>query len=194
MRAIGKTKNIDLFIYSRGGAIDVPWRIASALRQASERWHVLVPFRANSAATLIALGADEIVFGRHGELGPIDPILTHVVQTPAGMVQENINVEDLLSYVRFLRERIGLSDQASLTQGLGKLADRLDAVLLGNAYRTHTHIRDVARRMISSRREPPKEQVLETAHFGQSERSFRPIMNARFGDRERGRCDAGRFL
>lgn len=158
LRSMGKPECIDLFIYSRGGAIDVPWRIASALRQASPCWNILVPFRANSAATLIALGADQIVFGRHGELGPIDPILT--IERPTG--QENINVEDLMSYVRFMRERAGLSDQDALTQSMGKLVDRLDAVLLGNAYRTHSHIRDVARRMIASRKKPPKEQVLET--------------------------------
>jgi hypothetical protein len=167
LRTFGKkTDKIDLFIYSRGGAIDVPWRIASALRQASDCWNILVPFRANSAATLIALGADQIVFGRHGELGPIDPILSveRMVRGPGGggSVQENINVEDLMSYVRFVRERAGLSDQASLTHSLAKLTDRLDALLLGNAYRTHSHIRDVARRMISSRKEAPKEQTLET--------------------------------
>ena len=44
-----------------GGAIDVPWRIATALRAAADEWNMLIPFRANSAATLLALGADEIV-------------------------------------------------------------------------------------------------------------------------------------
>jgi Serine dehydrogenase proteinase len=164
LRELGHVKRLDLFLYSRGGAIDVPWRIVTALRRTADEVSVLVPFRANSAATLIALGADEIVLGRHGELGPIDPSLNipHIVPQPGGpptMVPDEVRVEDVMSYVRFIRERAGLSDQASLASGLALLGNRLDAVVLGNLYRTHSHIRDVARRMLSSRRKPPSVEV-----------------------------------
>jgi hypothetical protein len=167
LRTIGHVEKLDLFIYSRGGAIDVPWRIASALREAAKEWAILVPFRANSAATLLALGADSIVMGRHGELGPIDPIMDvrRFVSQPNGqgtLVQEKINVEDLMSYVRFARDRAGLSDQAALAQSLAELTERVDAVTLGNAYRTHSHIRDVARRILLSRKKPPGEQATST--------------------------------
>src|SRR5438067_6643833 len=76
LREMGHVEKLDLFIYSRGGAIDVPWRVVTALRQTSDTWNILIPFRANSAATLLALGADQIVLGKQGELGPIDPQLT----------------------------------------------------------------------------------------------------------------------
>jgi hypothetical protein len=142
--SIGKTDRLDVYIYSRGGAIDVPYRLVTAFRKIAPKWAALIPFRANSAATLTALGADEILLGRHGELGPIDPILN--VQRPGG--QDKVNVEDVMAYVSFMRQRIGLSDQAALTAGLAKLADSIDAVLLGNIYRTHSHIRDVARRVL----------------------------------------------
>ena len=165
LREMGHVKKLDLFIYSRGGAIDVPWRIVTALRQTSDEWNILVPFRANSAATLIALGADEIVLGKQGELGPIDPQLgiQRVVQQPGGahgVVQEQISLEDVMAYTKFVQERAGLSDQDALAASLGKLADRLDAVVLGNVYRTHLHIRDVAARMLRSRKKPANEQVM----------------------------------
>lgn len=165
LRQMGHVKKLDLFIYSRGGAIDVPWRVVTALRQTSDEWNILVPFRANSAATLIALGADEIVLGKQGELGPIDPQLgiQRVVQQPGGahgVVQEQISLEDVMAYTKFVQERAGLSDQDALAVSLGKLADRLDAVVLGNVYRTHLHIRDVAARMLRSRKKPATEQVM----------------------------------
>jgi ClpP class serine protease len=69
LRQLGHVEALDLFIYSRGGDIDVPWRIATGLRNTAAKWSVLVPFRANSAATLLALGADEIVMGPQAELG-----------------------------------------------------------------------------------------------------------------------------
>ncbi|MBU0734226.1 MAG: hypothetical protein KKG10_08760, partial [Proteobacteria bacterium] len=43
------------------------------LREFCEKLAVLVPFRAHSAGTTLALGADEIVMGPLGELGPVDP-------------------------------------------------------------------------------------------------------------------------
>jgi hypothetical protein len=168
LRKMGHVPRLDVFLYSRGGAIDVPWRIATALRTASDEWNMLIPFRANSAATLLALGADEIVLGRQGELGPIDPIMSiqRVAPGPGGgqgtPVQDNVNVEDVMAYVKFTRERAGLSDQQALVTGLSKLTDRLDAVALGSAYRTHSHIRDVARRMLLSRSKPIGEQDMAT--------------------------------
>ena len=66
LRRMGHVERLDVFLYSRGGAIDVPWRIATALRTAADEWNMLIPFRANSAATLLGLGADEIILGRQG--------------------------------------------------------------------------------------------------------------------------------
>jgi hypothetical protein len=165
LRDMGHVEKLDLLIYSRGGAIDVPWRIVTALRRTSDEWNILVPFRANSAATLIALGADNIVLGRQGELGPIDPIMTiqRVVPQPGGGqigVQDVLSVEDVMAYTKFIHERAGLSDQDALSTALSKLTDRLDAVGLGNVYRTHLHIRDVALRMLQSRREPVSERAM----------------------------------
>ena len=173
LREMGQTDGLDLFLYSRGGAIDVPWRIVTTLRNASKQWHMLIPFRANSAATLIALGADAIIFGTHGELGPIDPIITlKKVGSEGTLVQEQISVEDIMAYMEFVQERAGLSDQEALTACLLKLADRIDAVLLGQIHRTHSHIRDVARRVLLSRKEPPSEQTMSTIIENLAERVY----------------------
>lgn len=165
LRHLGHVDKLDFFIYSRGGAMDVPWRLVNALRTTADNWNILVPFRAQSAATLIALGADKIVLGPQGELGPIDPIMTTMrqVQGPGGqnaMVQDTVPVEDVMAYVRFVQERAGLSDQHSLVASMGKLLERVDAVALGNMYRTHSHIRDVARRILLSRKKAAPERVL----------------------------------
>ena len=160
----GKIKKLDLFIYSRGGGIDIPWRLVSAIRNVSESWSVLIPYRANSAATMIALGADEIVMGPQAELGPIDPALQlrqSVPGEPGRSVDEEIRIEDVMAYVEFMRDRVGLTDQNALTEGLKLLTGKMDAVVLGNIHRTHTHIRDVARRIVMSRSAPPTEQVVD---------------------------------
>jgi hypothetical protein len=56
--------------------------IVRYLRTQFEDIRVLVPLSAMSAATMLALAANEVVMGRHSQLGPIDP--QFVVSTPEG--------------------------------------------------------------------------------------------------------------
>ena len=172
LRAMGKVEKLDLFVYSGGGSTEVPWRIASALRKYADSWHILVPFRANSAATLLALGADQIILGRHGELGPIDPTI-NIQGRPGGtQTPDSISVEDVMAYFRFVKEEVGLTDQSNLADSLGHLANRLDAVGLGYVHRTRSHIRDVAHRMLTSQQNPPSERAMETIVATLAERVY----------------------
>jgi hypothetical protein len=69
-----RQQDILLVVQSTGGRIE-PAYLASKTckRLAKDRFLVVVPRRAKSAATLLALGADEIHMGLMSELGPIDP-------------------------------------------------------------------------------------------------------------------------
>lgn len=67
-------KDILLLIQSTGGSIEPAYLISKTCRrQAKDKFVAVVPRRAKSAATLIALGANEIHMGLMSELGPIDP-------------------------------------------------------------------------------------------------------------------------
>jgi Serine dehydrogenase proteinase len=71
-----RTKNVLLVLLSRGGSIEPAYQISKLCKSfAKERFVVVVPRHAKSAATLIAIGADEIHIGPLGQLGPIDPQL-----------------------------------------------------------------------------------------------------------------------
>src|ERR1035437_1615942 len=71
-----KDKNICLILLSRGGSIEAAYQISKLCKQWSScKFVVVIPRYAKSAATLIALGADEIHIGPLGQLGPIDPQL-----------------------------------------------------------------------------------------------------------------------
>jgi ATP-dependent protease ClpP protease subunit len=48
-------KQIDIFLVSNGGSGTVPWRLTAVLREFAERFCVLIPYRAYSAATMLAL-------------------------------------------------------------------------------------------------------------------------------------------
>ena len=67
-------KNILLIIENDGGNIEHAFKISKLCNKyKKDKFVVAIPHKAKSAATLIAMGADEIYFGSLGELGPIDP-------------------------------------------------------------------------------------------------------------------------
>ena len=75
-------KNIDLLIVSMGGDATVAWRIVSMLKERFEKVSALLPFTAYSAATLLALGANEIWMHPFSNLGPVDPQLVYIHRNP----------------------------------------------------------------------------------------------------------------
>ena len=70
-------ETLDIFLCSNGGSGTVPWRLVSLFREFAKSFNVLIPYRAYSAASLIALGANEIVMHPFAELGPIDPTVSN---------------------------------------------------------------------------------------------------------------------
>jgi len=155
-------KAIDLFLYSRGGDVSVPWRIASMVREFCEEFNVLVPYKAQSAATLLSLGADNIIMGKKAELGPIDPTLVKATIGEGALPQQEISVEDVNSFLSFVKERANITDQSALAQVVGTLVDQISPLALGNVNRQNSHIRLVARKLLTSRREKMDEEKINS--------------------------------
>ncbi len=157
-----KIKRIDLFLYSRGGDVSVPWRIVSMIREFCEEFNVLVPYKALSAATLIALGADRIVMGRKAELGPIDPTLVRATLGEGVVPPQEIAVEDVSSFLSFIRERANINDQDALSTIVNSLVKEVGALTLGRVNRAYHHIRLIARKLLTTRKEKIDEERIST--------------------------------
>ena len=68
----GPFASLTVVIDSPGGDVDCAYRIIRAIRESAREVEVLVPAWAKSAATLICIGADRILLGSAGEMGPLD--------------------------------------------------------------------------------------------------------------------------
>lgn len=82
-------KPVDLLLETNGGATDATEKVCSLLRQAAPDLRVIVPRRAKSNGTVIALCGSVILMGQQSELGPIDPSIggvpaEFVVNAPVG--------------------------------------------------------------------------------------------------------------
>jgi hypothetical protein len=117
-RPVGK---LDIYLVSNGGSGTVPWRLVPLFREFSASFNVLIPYRAYSAATLLALGADEIVMHPFAELGPIDPTVTNEFNPLAddGSGRRlGISVEDVKAYVTFIKTTVGITHEDELVKQL----------------------------------------------------------------------------
>lgn len=151
-------EKIDLFLHSFGGVGVVPWKLVNLVREFSKEFEVLVPYKAYSAATMIALGANKIVMHRMGELGPIDPKVANEFNpvTPQGQ-QIGINVEDVASYVTFMKEFAGIAHEDELIQALNSLTNNVHPLAIGNVYRFYAQSRMMAKKLLKLHMVDPKD-------------------------------------
>jgi hypothetical protein len=147
---------LDVFLCSNGGSGTVPWRMVSLFREFSKSFNVLIPYRAYSAATMLALGADEIIMHPFGELGPIDPTVGNdfnPVEQGTGR-KLGISVEDVKAYVSFIKDTVGITHEDELVQAIAILANNVHPLALGNVERFLSQSRMIAKKIMRSRRNP----------------------------------------
>jgi hypothetical protein len=117
----------------------------SILRERLDHVYVLVPFMAFSAATIFALGADEIVMHPHASLGPIDPQIT--IQQQGGSLRQ-FAYEDVGAFLRFLSSEAKISDAKHVSNVIDKLFGVVDPVHVGAAKRASELSASVGERLL----------------------------------------------
>lgn len=152
---------IDLFIVSNGGDGTVPWRLVTLFREYCSKFSVLIPYKAFSAATLTALGADSIVMHPMGMMGPTDPTVANEFnpQHPANPNQKiGISVEDVTAYISLIKEDAGITHEDELVIAFNKLAESVHPLALGNVKRSISQSRMMAQKLLSLHMNNAKEQ------------------------------------
>jgi hypothetical protein len=115
------TKELDLLLASVGGDPTVAWRIVSLIRERCDKFSVLVPDAAYSAATLVVLGADEIVMHPNGNLGPTDPQIT--VKRKQHNDEVRFGSEDLTAYLAFVKDNVSAKNEVVLGEAFRKFCE-----------------------------------------------------------------------
>ena len=152
LRAMGKTKQLDLFLYTRGGETDSVWPLVSLLRQYCEKLTVIVPFRAHSGGTLICLGADEVIMTDLAELSPIDPTTGNQFNPSDPANPQNrfgISVEDVTAYFTLSKELAGITNKNQKLDVFKELSGKVHPLALGNVQRVYLQIRRLAERLLA---------------------------------------------
>jgi hypothetical protein len=161
------TRELDFFIVSNGGDPTVAWRIVSLIRERVENLSILVPQSAYSAATLIALGANEIVMHPNGNLGPTDP---QIINQQKGI---RFGSEDVQAFLRFVRKDVGLTDQTPLRDLFLKLCEEVGFTGIGAAARGSQLSATMGEKML-------RLHMKDTAEHKQSPRAISEALNTKY--------------
>lgn len=147
----GLPPKISLILYSRGGQTLAGWSIVNLVRHFCDEFEVIIPAKAHSTATLMALGADRIVMTKQATLGPIDPSTNSPLnpQIPGGAPQQRlpVSVEDVAAYFELARSQ-GITADDHLVRIFERLATEMHPVALGSVYRARTQIQQLAERLL----------------------------------------------
>ncbi|GAB4434301.1 MAG: peptidase [Anaerolineae bacterium] len=145
---------IDLFLYSTGGITIAGFALVNLFREFCNEFNVIVPFKALSCATLITLGANEIVMTKMGQLSPIDPSIEHplgpVVEIPGqpGRIVP-VNVEDINAFFDLARNEADLKGEESIRSVFEILASKVNPIVLGAVQRSRQQIAFLAARLMT---------------------------------------------
>lgn len=142
---------ISLLLYSRGGVTLAGWSIVNLLRIFCEEFEVIIPSKAHSTATLIAIGADQIVMTKQATLGPIDPSTNGPYNPPVPGGQPNqtlpVSVEDVAGYFELAKGELNGGD---LNSAFELLANKVHPLALGNVYRSRAQIQMLAQKLLKN--------------------------------------------
>ena len=129
-------ENVDFLIISNGGDPIVSLRVISILRERFKHIAVLVPYVAYSAATVLALGADEIIMHPYSNLGPVDPQVTISRRDLSGQQTMEFSAEDIRNYIEFVKNDAGITDQQHLITALNSLLSEVGPTHIGYTKRS----------------------------------------------------------
>lgn len=147
-----KKNRVCLILVTYGGDPDAGYRISRALHHHYDEVEILIPDVCKSAGTLICIGANKLIFGDMGELGPLDIQLSkpdELFENMSGLdiIQALNNLEDqmLASFKKSLvdirgggglRTKMAADISVKLAESLfAPIASRIDPLTLGEHQR-----------------------------------------------------------
>jgi hypothetical protein len=155
LEKIGSVPRIDLFLYTPGGVSIAGTGLVALLREYCEKLGVIIPFKAQSAGTLVALGADSIVMSKVAQLSPVDPSVHSPYNPPAPGQQLGqivpplpVNVEEVIGYLNLAREEAKITDDKAMADIFKELSAKVHPLALGSVYRARQQIKLLATQLL----------------------------------------------
>lgn len=134
LRNIGHSERLSVVVYCRGGAVNAARRLALLLHEHTDHLAFIVPHFCESAGTVMALAAREIIAGPLAIFSPIDPHLT-ASNSAQDSAPPALSAQDVRLFWRMAQEWFGLDEQAAKDRALPLLCDNIFPTTLTSFHR-----------------------------------------------------------
>ena len=135
LRSLEHPARLDVVFTCKGGVVNAARRIARLLHEHTDHLAFLVPHRCESAGTITALAAQEIVAGPVAIFSPVDPLLQGA--SPAsGEAQHAISSEDVRLFSQMAKDWFGLDESEAKRQAMSVLIENVFPTTLTSFYRS----------------------------------------------------------
>lgn len=161
LRSLGNQQEIGLLVHTNGGQTETPYKLMSVLRAFNTKVNVLIPLKALSAGTHLAMGADRIQMTRAAQLGPVDPSRQHpLLPKDANGKPIAISVQDLRHCVAFIkREHVTELNGEAFAQVVSSLFSQVHPLAIGAIEESYALGQLVSRKMLEMHMDPTADKV-----------------------------------
>ncbi len=175
LRGLGRPERLDVVFYCKGGVVNAARRIALLLHQFTAHLAFIVPHRCESAGTITALAAREIVAGPVALFSPIDPQLQGA---PSGQGEgpSAISSEDVRLFSQMAKDWFGLEEGEAKRQAMSVLCANIFPTTLTSFYRSVLEDRAICAELLAlhmaHESEAQRARIAEQLLFGHHSHSY----------------------
>lgn len=146
LHLMGRQEKITLVITAPGGMGVASLKIARLLRSYCGKLEVMVPHRAASAATILALAGERIVMTPLGALSPIDTSLQHPLNPACGNQPVSVELQEIQHFLRLVRRESNQDGEVKVypVNSVELLSKHVHPVVLGAMERSSSFSRRLA--------------------------------------------------
>lgn len=144
---IGRSERLNVLVFCRGGSVNAARRIALLLREFADRLRFVVPHFCESAGTVMALGANEIIAGPLAIFSPIDPHLA--AADAAGGGPSALSSQDVRLFAQMGQDWFGLEQRLAQERALPQLCESIFPTTLTSLYRCTQEVRQIGNELLS---------------------------------------------
>lgn len=142
---IGRVERLDVVISCRGGEVGAARRIALLLHDFAEHLAFLVPHHCESAGTIMALAAHEIVAGPVAIFSPVDPQL----HGGPGDGPPAVSIQDVRLFADMARDWFGFDEVDARGRALSTLSESFFPTTLTAFYRSTLESQAICEQMVA---------------------------------------------
>jgi|GEM_PF-6962228 len=137
----GEEAHCMVILATRGGKANVAYRLSRALQRKYKEVHIAIPWICKSAGTLLCIGAHALIFGRRGELGPLDiqvPQKDELLGVSSGLTPlhalSTLRDESFACFYKYFISMLEIGRGQISTTRAAQISTNLTVELLGNIY------------------------------------------------------------